>query len=97
METSCRVVLRYVLLVDGTIHLLDHLEVLMDGVAREGVERHGWAGHLERTRRQVVDVRDAYIWTQREPQTRSPSAEQELIRWWQAGVATRDGQNTNIG
>jgi hypothetical protein len=39
METTCRVVLRNVLRVDGAIHLLDHLEVLMDGVAGVGVKR----------------------------------------------------------
>ena len=33
METACGVVFRYVLVVDGAIDLLNHLEVLMDRVA----------------------------------------------------------------
>jgi len=49
METTCRVVLRNVLRVDGAIHLLDHLEVLMDGVAGVGVKRQVQPGQLKGT------------------------------------------------
>ena len=78
------------LFVDGAIHLLDHLEVLMDRVAGEGVERHCRAGHLERPRREVVDIGDADIRTELEAQTGAAGAEEELILRWQARIATRD-------
>jgi hypothetical protein len=46
MQTAGRVSFRYVLLIDRAIHLLIHLEVLVDGIAGEGIKRHRWAGHL---------------------------------------------------
>jgi hypothetical protein len=46
MQTAGRVYFRYVLLIDRAIHLLIHLEVLVDGIAGEGIKRHRWAGHL---------------------------------------------------
>jgi len=91
METTRWVILRYVLGVDGTIHLLYHLEVLMDGVAGEGVERHVRTCQLERSRRQGVDVGNANIRAEREAQTRTPGAEEALICRWQARIAAQGG------
>jgi hypothetical protein len=95
METAGRVVLGNVLCVDGTIHLLDHLEVLMDRVAGIGVEWHVRSSHLERTRREVVNVANANIWTEREAQAGATGAEQEFIRGRQTGVACR--QQGSVG
>ena len=97
MQAACRVALRYVLLVDRAVHLLDHLEILMDGVAGEGIERHRRAGHLEWPRRQVVDIRDARIRTQREAQTRAAGGEQKLILRRQARVAAGNAEDRQIG
>ena len=52
VQAAGRVAARDVLAVDRAIHLLIHLEELMDGVGRVGVVRHGRAGHLERAGRQ---------------------------------------------
>src|SRR5215813_12059158 len=64
---------------DRAIHLLVHLEELMDGVARVGVIRHGRAGHLEGTGRQRVDVGDAGVGAGLVGQPGAASAEQELV------------------
>src|SRR5581483_6728115 len=85
-----RIASRDVLVVDGAIHLLVHLEELMDGVARVGVIGHGRAGHLEGARRQRVDVGDARIRSQSGRQAGSTCAEQELIGWRKAGVGASD-------
>jgi hypothetical protein len=79
METPGRVVLRYVLCVDGAIDLLDHLEVLMDGVAGVGVERHIRPGQLEGSRLEGADVANTDIWTFVEGQTGAPGSEKELV------------------
>ena len=63
VEAAGRVVFRYVFGVDSAIDLLDHLEILMDSVAGVGVEGHGRASQLERSRRKVVHVADARIRT----------------------------------
>src|SRR5580704_13176817 len=96
METTCRVILRYVFCVDGAIHLLDHLEVLMDGVAGESVERHSWASHLERSRWERVDISDPRVRTEREAEAGAPGSEEELILGREARVATRDAQNGRV-
>src|SRR6266480_2779502 len=44
MQAARRIVLRNVLRVDGAIHLLVHLEELMNSIAGEGVVRHCLTG-----------------------------------------------------
>lgn len=95
METTRRVVSRYVLGVDSAIHLLDHLEVLMDSVARIGVERRSRARQLERPRQKLVDVGDAQIWTLVVRQTCATGSEQELSPGRQPRIARR--QEAGIG
>ncbi len=51
METTGGVALGDVLRVDGAIDLLDHLKVLMDGIAGISIEGQVRAGQLEGTRR----------------------------------------------
>src|SRR5262249_9387274 len=63
-----------------------HLEVLMNGVAREGVEWHVRAGHLEGPRWQVIDIGDADIGSERDVQSRAACAEEEFVRWRQARI-----------
>src|SRR5262249_16523203 len=86
VQAPCGVALRDVLGIDRTIHLLIHLEVLMDGVARKGIEGHVRAGHLERPRRQVVDIGDADIGTERDVQTRAARAQEEFVSGRQARI-----------
>ena len=97
MQTTRWVIPGYVLCVDGTIHLLDHLEIPMRGVAGKGVEWHRRAGHLERPRREGVDVGNADIGTKGEVQTRASGGEEELIRGRQARIAARDAKEPREG
>ena len=53
VQAAGRVAPGDVLGVDRAVHLLVHLEELMDGVGRVGVIRHARAGHLERAGRQA--------------------------------------------
>src|SRR6516225_2675737 len=82
VQATGRVAGRDVFLVDGAVHLLVHLEELVDRIAGEGVVWHGLAGHFERSRGQRVDVCDADIRTERGAQTRPPGAKQELVLRW---------------
>ena len=97
METACRIVLGNVLIVDGAVHLLDHLEILMDGVAGEGVVWHRRASHLERSRRERVDIGDTRVRTEREAEATAPGSEEELILRRQARISTRDAQDGRVG
>lgn len=74
--------------IDCAIHLLIHLEELMDGVARIGVIGHGRTRHLERSRRQGVDIGDAGIRTFVVRQACAAGSEQVLIRSRQSRIAT---------
>src|SRR3981081_4182348 len=96
METTRGVSPRHVFLVDRAIHLLHHLEILMDGVAGEGIERHGRPRHLEWPRRQGFDIGDARVGTEREAQPGATGAEQKLILGWQPRVPARETQDPDI-
>ena len=96
VEAARRVALRHLLLVDGAIHLLEHLEELVDGIAREGVERHRRTCQLERTRRQGVDVGDPGIGTERGGETGSPSGEKELIRRRKARITPGNAEDPRV-
>ena len=93
MQAAGRVAAGHVLPVDGAIHLLIHLEELMDGVGRVGVIRHGRAGHLEGAWRQRVDVGDADVGADSVGQPGAAGAEQELVLRRQARIATRNRQD----
>src|SRR6267378_8516500 len=97
VETTGRVVLRYVFGIDCAIDLLNHLEILMDGVASVGVEGHGRASQLERSRGKVVDVGDAGIGTEGDAQARATGSEKELILGRQAEVTTGKGEDADCG
>ena len=97
VQAARRVALRHVFCVDRAIHLLIHLEVLMDRVAGEGVERHGRSGQLERPRRQRGDVGDPRIGTNREGQAGASGSEKELILRRQARIPARKAQDANVG
>ena len=97
METAGRVVFRYVFGVDSAIDLLEHLEILMNSVAGIGVEGHGRASQLERSRRKVVHVADARIRTDGDVQSGAAGSEEELILWRQARITARKAQDANGG
>src|SRR5215472_12246212 len=65
----------------------------MDGVAGERVERHGRSSQLDRSGRQIVDIGNANIRTERKVQPAASGAKQELIISWQAGIASRNAEN----
>ena len=95
VQAAGRVAPRGMFLVDRAIHLLVHLEELMDGVGGIGIIGHGRPGHLEWPGGQRVDVGDAGIRTQGGSKTRAPGPEQELVGGGQAGVAARHAEDSS--
>ena len=97
MQAAGRIAPGNVLIVDRAIHLLVHLEELVDGVAGIGVIGHGRAGQLERPGRQGVDVGDAGIRAHAVWQTGAAGSEQELVGGGQSGIAARQAENGSAG
>src|ERR1700730_19382590 len=87
VQTTGWVVPRQMLRVNGAIHLLVHLEILMDCVAGEGVVGHRRASQLEWSRWERVDVRNPGIRTERRGQAGASGCEEELILRRQARIA----------
>ena len=93
VQAAGRIVPGDVLAVDRAVHLLVHLEELVDGVGGIGVIGHVRAGQLERSGRQVADIGDAGVRANADGQTRAAGAEQELVAGGQAGIAAGDAED----
>src|SRR6202047_1401793 len=93
VQATGRIVARDMLAVDGAIHLLIHLEELMDGVARIGVIRHRRTGHREGAGRRGGDIGDARVGAECRGKTRAAGAKQELRLRWQPRIAAWNEEN----